>query len=96
MPWHNKIHKLLYEYMILMLIAIKWCASYNTYTSRTIQNPGQKLKDLLAKEGGDFQRVEVKLKRWRQEEIEHNKAGAWVTKIYLADTKKWTKILGLV
>jgi len=60
------------------------------------RTPGQKLKDLLAKEGGDFQRVEVKLKRWRQEEVEHNKGGAWVTKIYLADTKKWTKILGLV
>lgn len=55
---------------------------------------GKKLKALADKEGGDFKKVEVVLKRWRSKETIHQKAGEWVTKVYLRDVKKWTQKLG--
>lgn len=54
---------------------------------------GKKLKALVDKEEGNFARVEMTLKRWRSQEVVHGKDGAWVTKVYLTDFKKWSKNL---
>eukprot|EP00435_Cladocopium_sp_Y103_P065054 s219_g26.t2 len=47
--------------------------------------PGLKLKELVKSEGGDFKKVEVALRRFRSQEITHEKGGAWVTRIFLSE-----------
>jgi hypothetical protein len=56
-------------------------------------NLGSKLKELVQKEGGDFKKVEISVKRYRSQEVVHDKGGAWVTKIFLMEFKKWNKSL---
>ena len=52
---------------------------------------GDKLRELMAKNGDKFDLVEMDLKKWKEKEHAQTKQGRWVTKHYLMTTEGWTK-----
>ena len=57
---------------------------------------GQKLRDLMIKNNNQFNLVEVELKRTAETKIEQNRAGQWVTKLFLMNHEGYTRTLGSI
>ena len=51
---------------------------------------GEKIKNMLAESGGDFKKLEISVRKLREQEETVQVAGGFVSEIYLMHEKHWT------
>ena len=77
----------------LSLVTIRHTISDTSWGRGVSAIQGQKLRQLLEKHGS-FKELEMHVKKYVRELDKEGKKGRWVTKQYLTDIMKYSKLLG--